>query len=955
MLKAITGTVLAASVLAVGWMGSHPRAEHAATSADGQPRVVAVADDGQPVEPAQVVAEVDPADANRVHRLRELVMNQTFQLLPEAHRQAIATGHQSIADFVADHASGADDCGHTVEANAGDDAAALALMTPFHRQLHANIRAQRQAGQLLPALCFAPDTRPEIVDAFSRALGLDGSRAQLTGRWGQTATDGGGLSQGQPTTLTYSYAPDGTFVPELLQGISGNSDLFSFFNGIYGNPATWQPIFDQVFARWSEVAGLDYVFEPNDDGTDLNTLPGALGVRGDLRIAGIFIDGNSGTLAYNNFPEDGDMVFDTGDNFYFDTSNNSLRLRNIIAHEHGHGMGLLHVCPVEGTKLMEPFINLSFDGPQHDDFRGSQRHYGDPSEPDNSPATATDVGTLTVGTPLVVGSTPAPSISNGAVLSIDTNGEQDYFRFTVSGGAVALDASVTPVGLNYDDSPQACFFNPGSCCDGEFTNSLLIANLNIQVIDQNGSTVLATGDSAPSGAVETVSGVLLTTPGDYYVRVYESGSPSEAQLYTLTLTASNPPFIPLTINLPNGAPTQLNPGAPEVFDVQILPGDEILTPGSETLHYRYDGGGFLTTPLTPVGGTLYTATLPAPACADSPEFFVSAVGDQSGQVNLPELGAAAPFTAVVGTPIVVSDDFETDLGWTVSGNAGDGAWERGVPVNFDRGDPVSDFDGSGNCYLTDNDSGDSNSDVDDGITILTSPVIDMSQGGTIAYAYWLNDVPNGELNGDALTVEVATNAAGTNWVQLRSYTTASANWRTDTIDVDTESTPSATFRIRFSASDLDPQNVVEAAIDAFVADGGIDCTDVGTCSDSILNQGEDRIDCGGPCPACECTGDAACEDGAFCNGTDTCDAFGQCQPGLLPCDGASCREGDDTCIAFGDGDYDIDGNVDLADFAGMQQCFGAEAFGACTAVNLTGNAEVDLTDFAAFVGLVTGP
>jgi len=77
---------------------------------------------------------------------------------------------------------------------------------------------------------------------------------------------------------------------------------------------------------------------------------------------------------------------------------------------------------------------------------------------------------------------------------------------------------------------------------------------------------------------------------------------------------------------------------------------------------------------------------------------------------------------------------------------------------------------------------------------------------------------------------------------------------------------------------------------------------VATCSDGIQNQGEDRIDCGGPCPPCDCLSDGACDDGTFCNGTEVCDAFGHCQAGpAVDCDDGvgctidSCNEGTDSC------------------------------------------------------------
>ncbi len=69
-----------------------------------------------------------------------------------------------------------------------------------------------------------------------------------------------------------------------------------------------------------------------------------------------------------------------------------------------------------------------------------------------------------------------------------------------------------------------------------------------------------------------------------------------------------------------------------------------------------------------------------------------------------------------------------------------------------------------------------------------------------------------------------------------------------------------------------------------------------TCTDGIQNQGEARIDCGGPCPPCQCLSDAACGDGLFCTGAESCNAFGQCQPGGNPCPGQLCDEAGDRCV-----------------------------------------------------------
>ena len=73
-----------------------------------------------------------------------------------------------------------------------------------------------------------------------------------------------------------------------------------------------------------------------------------------------------------------------------------------------------------------------------------------------------------------------------------------------------------------------------------------------------------------------------------------------------------------------------------------------------------------------------------------------------------------------------------------------------------------------------------------------------------------------------------------------------------------------------------------------------------SCFDGIQNQGEERIDCGGPCSACDCLSDGACADVAFCNGDETCDGTGHCVAGTDPCPGATCDEIADVCAGCDD-------------------------------------------------------
>ncbi len=381
-----------------------------------------------------------------------------------------------------------------------------------------------------PAFCFAPGTPPEVVEeTYERAarsyephsLAPEMSlKFQIYNRWSSTATDGSGLSQGDPTTITWSIAQDGTWINSGFGEPAAASNLRAFLNGIYGNQATWLAVFQQVFDRWGELTGITYVYEPNDDGATLAGVGGSLGVRGDVRIGGHYIDGNSGILAYNYYPNDGDMVIDTGDSFYNDKSSNSLKLRNTVAHEHGHGLGLKHSCPINWTKLMEPMLTTLFDGPQHDDILGTNRLYGDRFEDNDTSGTAAPLGAF--------GSTTQANIS------VDSNTEVDYFGFSADAGA-AVDVTVTPIGTTYLSGPQN---GDGSCSSGTNYDSLNILNLEVRVLDVNGATELAAADLNGVGQPEELNDIALPSgAGTYYVEITGDGTDA-AQLYQLEMTVS---------------------------------------------------------------------------------------------------------------------------------------------------------------------------------------------------------------------------------------------------------------------------------------------------------------------------------------------------------------------------------------------------------------------------------
>lgn len=372
----------------------------------------------------------------------------------------------------------------------------------------------------LPAVCFSPDTPQSYVDQVNGLLPQPPEGFRFGSRWSTTATDGGGLNQGDPTVITWGLVDDGLSIPGAIGEPVAPSNLRARLNEIYpGGEAEWFPIFEQIWDEWASFIGVTYVYEPNDDGAPIFDSPGVVGVRPDVRIGGHLIDGNSGVLAYNFFPNNGDMVLDTADNFFENLTMQSLGMRNVLAHEHGHGMGIRHVCPVQQTKLMEPFVSFAFDGPQHDDVLTSNRLYGDREEPNDIAADATDLGML--------GEVPTEINT----LSIDDAADPDFFAIDLEAGAM-VSATLTPVGFTYLEGQQ----NPdGTCTAGTNFNSLVFSDLGFDLVDRNGTSVLTSVDVNGPGGVETLTDFSVGSAGTYYLRVF--GDANQVQLYNLQASA----------------------------------------------------------------------------------------------------------------------------------------------------------------------------------------------------------------------------------------------------------------------------------------------------------------------------------------------------------------------------------------------------------------------------------
>jgi len=375
-------------------------------------------------------------------------------------------------------------------------------------------------------------------------------------RWDfYTGTDGSfNANQGDPINFTWSILPDG--VTTAGRG-AGSSELISRFDGIYGgapsgtNPndltqRPWFDIFEDSYNRFNELTGINFSFEPGDPsiaGDDANYAmssdrDGILGVRGDIRLGAVPLQGELGFAFPPGF---GEIVLNN-DSFRLSIPND---VSYLVMHETVHALGSGHVVVNDPQTrfLMETTIQPAIFGPQFDDLLGLQRAYGDFHEKSNNGQgndtrnNATSLGSFSLG--------PAPGPSQTLSIGTDADGLQidkeetdfvsidglsdiDFFSFTIDNPA-EVEIVLTPKGPTYTWAPE---FGSERTWDASALN-----NLDLQLLDTNGD-ILAESAAAGNGQIESI---LTSLDGNetYYVRINALGN--AIQMYQLDVTATPVP------------------------------------------------------------------------------------------------------------------------------------------------------------------------------------------------------------------------------------------------------------------------------------------------------------------------------------------------------------------------------------------------------------------------------
>lgn len=411
----------------------------------------------------------------------------------------------------------------------------------------------------------------------------------------------------------------------------------------------------------------------------------------------------------------------------------------------------------------------------------------------------------------------------------------DYYTLIVAPGSSSLVITAA-----WDDAPGTPNVIPS-----------LVNDLDVRVYGPGGKRHYPwtlTPNAPNSPAVRTaedhlnnIEQVRVDAPvaGEWIIEVHGTAVPHGPQPYSIIASDSTLTFTgsvsiqaePVTL-----APDFVDPGVATPTAIRVLVDNDTLLPGSPALHFRTDDGAFTTIPMIDAGDGVYEAALPAFACGDLPEYYFSVTGEVLGTFLIPNQGATAPYSALIGSRLGSVFDMESADGWT-AGASGDtahfGQWERGSP-QLTIAQPGEDHTPNPgvNCWVTGRLAGTSadTHDVDGGRTTLLSPVLDLSAADPsmrLGYWRWYSNSTGAAPNLDTFLVDISADG-GTSWTNFEIVGPGgpgtSGGWIYHEARIADFVPLTSAVRVRFVASDTGSTSTVEAAIDD-VALYWVECED----------------------------------------------------------------------------------------------------------------------------------
>jgi len=348
---------------------------------------------------------------------------------------------------------------------------------------------------------------------------------------------------------------------------------------------------------------------------------------------------------------------------------------------------------------------------------------------------------------------------------------------------------------------RGCYLN-GVVTDA--SNSQVISGASIEIIGQNITDIT-------NGLGEYGNGIL--TPGNYNIIYSKAGYYSDTlfnvALATNTITTRNVPLTPLPIF---------------TFTGHIQDNATLVGIGNAMVEIKNSLFS-------------YTATTDVNGDFSIPNFYDGVYDFNAGKWQyVTNCSSGNNFNSsnssvTVGLDKGIYDDFTFDFGWTVSGQAPRGIWERAIPVGTTQGPDYinANEDVSNDCgdyaFVTGNLGGSAGTDdVDSASTILTSPVFDLT-GFTnpfLNYKRWFVNKINSGLPNDSLQIYLNNGSTTVRLEFAIQSNTTQSTWINKSFQISSFISPTANMRMIVSIADWQALggNLAEGGIDDFAISEG---------------------------------------------------------------------------------------------------------------------------------------
>lgn len=268
------------------------------------------------------------------------------------------------------------------------------------------------------------------------------------------------------------------------------------------------------------------------------------------------------------------------------------------------------------------------------------------------------------------------------------------------------------------------------------------------------------------------------------------------------------------IAFPNQRPAEVQRAGGTPIVVEFGPSDT-RSPVIETANLHiWDGGAWISVPMTPGPGSLAVASFPTLNSCDASVLYYVSVQNELGETDVSPSGApAVAYQARMdnASEVLFASDMSASDGWKYSQSSDltSGGWKGASIYTVGRFAPESDFDGTGKCAVTGPSIG---ADIDGGSSIVTSPNISIGLAGdpVLSFAAWYADTNPAP---GSMSVEYWTDVERF-WKTL-DLIEPTDGWEMRVYRLAPIVGSAGTLRVRFIGTDNPNQAIVEAGVDRF--------------------------------------------------------------------------------------------------------------------------------------------